>query len=123
VATGSIAGFLRLLLDAQGSVAAQGRLSNGKPVPSKFELKLLAGKWSDEVGIVFSRDRAKETILPAAASPSADYVPIKDADRTGASDPMTALLVYVPGSGVTTVPQACERTVAISMDIHATTCA
>jgi len=92
VATGSIAGFLRLFLDAQGSVAAQGRLSNGKPVPSKFELKLLAGKWSDEVGIVFSRNRAKETVLPAAASPSADYVPIKDADRTGASDPMTALL-------------------------------
>jgi Protein of unknown function (DUF3108) len=113
VATGSIAGFLRLFLDAQGSVAAQGRLSNGNPVPSKFELKLLAGKWSDEVGIVFSRNRAKETVLPAAASPSADYVPIKDADRTGASDPMTALLVYVPGSGVTTVPQACERTVAI----------
>src|SRR6476661_1953469 len=113
VATGLIAGFLRLFLDAQGSVAAQGRLSNGKPVPSKFELKLLAGKWSDEVGIVFSRKRAKETVLPAAASPSADYVPIKDADRTGAGDPMTALLVYVPGSGVTTVPQACERTVAI----------
>jgi Protein of unknown function (DUF3108) len=83
VATGSIAGFLRLFLDAQGSVAAQGRLSNGKPVPSKFELKLLAGKWSDEVGIVFSRNRAKETVLPVAASPSAEYVPIKGADRTG----------------------------------------
>jgi len=45
VATGSIAGFLRLFLDAQGSVAAEGRLSSGKPVPSKFQLKLLAGKW------------------------------------------------------------------------------
>ena len=113
VATGSIAGFLRLFLDAQGSVAAQGRLSNGKPVPSKFELKLLAGKWSDEVGIVFSRNRAKETVPPAVASPSADYVPIKDADRRGASDPMTALLVYVGGTGATIAPQACERTVAI----------
>jgi hypothetical protein len=30
VATGSIAGFLRLFLDAQGSVAAEGRLSRGK---------------------------------------------------------------------------------------------
>ena len=113
VATGSIAGFLRLFLDAQGSVAAQGRLSNGKPVPSKFELKLLAGKWSDEVRIVFSRNRAKETVPPAVASPSADYVPIKDGDRVGASDPMTALLIYVGGTGITTVPQACERTVAI----------
>jgi hypothetical protein len=113
VATGSIAGFLRLFLDAQGSVTAEGRLSSGKPVPSKFQLKLLAGKWSDEVGIVFTGNRAKESVLPTSASPSADYVPIKDGDRVGASDPMTALLVYVGGSGATTVPQACERTVAI----------
>jgi hypothetical protein len=113
VATGSIAGFLRLFLDAQGSVAAEGRLSSGKPVPSKFQLKLLAGKWSDEVGIVFSGNRAKESVLSTSANPSADYVPIKDGDRVGASDPMTALLVYVGGAGITTVPQACERTVAI----------
>ena len=59
VATGSISGVLRLFLDAQGSVAAEGRLSGGKPVPSKFQLKLLAGKWSDEIGIVFSGNRAK----------------------------------------------------------------
>src|SRR3984893_13674908 len=45
VATGSISGFLRLFLDAQGSVAAEGRLSSGKPVPSKFQLKLLPGQW------------------------------------------------------------------------------
>jgi hypothetical protein len=113
VATGSIAGLLRLFLDAQGSVAAEGRLSSGKPVPSKFQLKLLAGKWSDEVGIVFSGNRAKESVLSTSANPSADYVPIKDGDRVGASDPMTALLIYVGGTGITTVPQACERTVAI----------
>jgi hypothetical protein len=113
VATGSIAGFLRLFLDAQGSVAAEGRLSSGRPVPSKFQLKLLAGKWSDEVSIVFTGNRAKESVLPNSASPSADYVPIKDGDRVGVSDPMTALLVHVGGSGATTVPQACERTVAI----------
>jgi hypothetical protein len=113
VATGSIAGFLRLFLDAQGSVVAEGRLSHGKPVASNFQLKLLAGRWSDEIGIVFSGNRAKETVLPTSTNPSADYVPIKDADRVGASDPMTALLVYVGGNGPTTVPQACERTVAI----------
>jgi hypothetical protein len=63
VATGSIGGFLRLFLDAQGSVAAEGRLSSGKPVPSKFQLKLLASKWSDEVGIVFTGNRAKESVV------------------------------------------------------------
>ena len=113
VATGSIAGFLRVFWDAQGMVSAQGRLSGGKPKPAKFDLELLAGKWSDEVGIVFNGNRAKETALAVPPSQNADYVPIKDADRVGASDPMTALLVYVPGTDVTTVPQACERTIAV----------
>jgi Protein of unknown function (DUF3108) len=113
VATGSISGVLRLFLGAQGSVAAEGRLSSGKPVPSKFQLKLLAGKWTDEVGIAFNGNRAKESVLAASANSSADYAPIKDVDRVGASDPMTALLVYVGGTGATTVPQACERTVPI----------
>jgi hypothetical protein len=63
--------------------------------------------------MVFRGNRAKESVLPASASPGADYVPIKDIDRVGASDPMTALLVYIGGTGATTVPQACERTVAI----------
>jgi hypothetical protein len=53
--------------------------------------------WSDEVGIVFSGNRAKESVLSTSANPSADYVPIKDGDRVGASDPMTALLIYVGG--------------------------
>src|SRR6476646_11469047 len=56
---------------------------------------------------------SKRNRTRSSSNPNADYVPIKDADRVGASDPMTALLVYVPGTGVTTVPQACERTVAI----------
>src|SRR5271163_3288014 len=69
VATGSIAGFLRLFLDAQGSVVAEGRLSGGKPVSSKFQLNLLAGKWSDEVGIVFTGNRAKEAVPPTSGAP------------------------------------------------------
>ena len=123
VATGSIAGFLRLFLDAQGSVAAEGRLSSGKPVPSKFQLKLLAGKWSDEVGIVFTGNRAKESVLPTSASPSADYVPIKDADRVGASDPMTALLVYVGGAAQPPCRKPASERWLFSMVILATICA
>ena len=58
----------------------------------------MAGKWSDDVGIVFTGNRARESLLPSTAAPSADYVPIKDGDRVGASDPMTALLSYMLGA-------------------------
>lgn len=93
VANGAISGFLRLFLDVQGEVTAHGALAGGKPVASNFALKLLAGKWSDEVRIVFSGNKAKEYVAAAPANASANLVPLTDADRIGAIDPMTALLV------------------------------
>ena len=70
-------------------------LSSGKPVPSKFQLKIPGRQMDGEVGIAFNGKSAKNPFLAASAISSADYVPIKDVDRVGASDPMTALLVYV----------------------------
>jgi len=111
-AKGGISGLLRLFSDGHGDVSAHGRLSAGEPVASNFALTLIAGKWSDEVRILFHGDKAEEYVA-AAPRPSPNQVPITDANRTGVVDPMTALLVHVPGSGTTTVPEACERTIPI----------
>jgi len=51
--------------------------------------------------------------VKAMPAPGANQVPITDANRTGVLDPMTALLVHIPGAGKTTVPEACERTIPI----------
>jgi hypothetical protein len=111
-ATGGISGLLRIFSDGHGDVSAQGNLAGGEPVASHFALTLIAGKWSDEVRILFRGNKAQEyvTALPA---PGANQVPITDANRTGVLDPMTALLVHVPGAGKTAVPEACERTIPI----------
>jgi len=111
-ATGGISGILRVFTDGHGDVAAHGQLSGGRPVASDFALKLIAGKWSDDVQILFKGDKAKEYVT-APPNPDANLVPLTDANRVGVVDPMTALLVYMPGAGETAVPEACDRTVPI----------
>jgi len=111
-AKGAISGLLRLFSDGHGDVSAHGRLAGGEPVASNFALTLIAGKWSDEVRILFRGNKAQEYVT-ALPSPGPSQVPISDANRTGVVDPMTALLVSVPGSGATAVPEACERTIPI----------
>jgi len=111
-ATGGISGILRVFTDGHGDVAAHGQLSGGRPVASNFALKLIAGKWSDDVQILFKGDKAKEYVT-APPNPDANLVPLTDANRVGVVDPMTALLVYMPGAGETAVPEACDRTVPI----------
>lgn len=111
-ATGGISGVLRIFVDGHGDVAAHGLLAGGRPVASNFELKLIAGKWSDEVRILFKGGKAKEYVT-APPNPQANQVLVTDANRVGVVDPMTALLVYIPGAGETAVPEACERTIPI----------
>jgi hypothetical protein len=111
-ANGAVSGLLRLFSDGHGDVSAHGRLTGGEPVASNFALTLIAGKWSDEVRILFHGNKAQEYVA-AAPNPGPNQVPISDSNRTGVVDPMTALLVSVPGSGATAVPEACERTIPI----------
>lgn len=122
VAKGAISGFLRLFLDVQGEVTAHGALSGGKPVASNFSLKLLAGKWSDDVRIVFSGNKAKEYVAAAPANPSANHVPLTEADRIGAVDPMTALLVHIGGTEQQPYQKLVKELSRYLTDIHAITC-
>ena len=114
VASGGTAGLLRLFTEGHGTSAARGTVAGGQPVASNFSLSMVSGGWSKEVQVLFNGGKAKEYVsVQPAAPPNPDLVPLTEAHRAGVIDPITALLIRVPGSGDTAVPQACERTLAI----------
>src|SRR5258707_1506975 len=112
-ASGATAGLLRVFASGQGQSAARGSISSGQLVPSTYASRIITDDKSDEVRMVISARSVKEFAAnpPTVASP--DRVPVTDAHRRGVSDPMTASLIRVPGSGDTLVPQACQRTLSI----------
>jgi hypothetical protein len=112
-ASGATAGLLQVFASGQGQSASSGSISGGQLVPSSYASRILTGDKSDEVRMVLSAGAVKELAAnpPTVASP--DRVPVTDAHRRGVSDPMTASLIRVPGSGDTLVPQACQRTLSI----------
>jgi hypothetical protein len=112
-ASGELAGLLRIFSDGHGSVSAEGTMPGGRPAASNFALKVIAGRWTDELRIVFRGGKAQEYLATPPPKPDPNQVPLTDANRTGVLDPMTALLIAIPGSGETAVPEACDRTVAI----------
>jgi hypothetical protein len=117
-ARGAISGLLRFFSDGRGDVSAHGALIEGKPVPADFALNLAAGKWSDDVRIVFSGDKAQEYVATKSPNPNPDQVPLTDAHRRGVLDPMSALLIPAPSMGTTVISRACEREIAV-FDGHA----
>jgi len=113
VASGGLGGLLRIFSDGHGDVAAHGTFSAGRPVAANFALKVIAGKWTDEVRIIFKGGKAQEYVATPPPKPNPNQVPITDADRFGVVDPMTALLIAMPGAGETALPEACDQNIAI----------
>ncbi len=112
-ASGATAGVMRVFASGQGQSAVRGTVSGGHLIPSSYASSIYTDKKYDEVRMVISAGTVKEFSAEPPNTPNAARVPLTDAHRRGVSDPMTAALVRVPGSGDTVAPLACQRTLSI----------
>jgi hypothetical protein len=112
-ASGATAGILRVFASGHGQSAARGTVSGGHLVSSNYASSIQTDKRYDEVHIVISAGTVKEFSAEPPNTPDPSRVPLTDAHRRGVSDPMTATLIRVPGSGDIVAPQACQRTLSI----------
>jgi hypothetical protein len=113
-ANGATAGVMRVFFySGQGQSAARGTVSGGNLFPSSYASSIYTDKKYDEVRMVFSGGNVKEFSAEPPNTPNAARIPLTEAHRRGVSDPMTAGLIRVPGTGDAVAPQACERTLSI----------
>jgi hypothetical protein len=111
-AHGSTAGLMLIFSRGHGTAEAQGSVAGKEPLSSNFLINITHGAASQEVKILFKHGKASESVAPPL-KPNPQLVPLNEAYRTGVVDPMSALLVNVPGSGETVGPAACARTIAV----------
>ena len=112
-ANGATAGLLRVFASGQGQSAVRGSVAAGQLVPAVYTSSIQSGQEAYEVRLVFSGGNITDFAAQPPNMPSPDRIPLKEVHRQGVSDPMTASLAWVPGTGDTVVPQACERTVSV----------
>jgi hypothetical protein len=112
-ASGATTGLIRVFVGGSGSGAAQGTMAGGKSVASNYSATLKAGKHKEEVRITVASGNVKEFKLEPPQDPDPKRIPVTEAQRHGVTDPMTASLVVLPGTGEVMSPQACNRTMAV----------
>lgn len=111
-ASGQASGLLRILSDGHGVATSRGTAIARQPLPSDFAVSYVSGHSSDQIKIVFRAGKARE-YLAHPPKPDPGRVPLTDAYRTGVVDPMTALLIRVPGEGSVLLPSACQRKIPV----------
>jgi Protein of unknown function (DUF3108) len=111
-ASGQTAGLLSIFARGHGTAEAHGSVAGKQPAPANFAVSYSHDSASEEIKIAFNRGKAREHVAPPL-KPNPSLVPLTDANRAGVVDPMTALLIHVPGSGDVTGPGACEHKIAV----------
>jgi hypothetical protein len=113
-ANGATSGILRIFASGRGQSTVRAKMgAAGQLVSANYESSIHTDKKYDEVRMLISAGNVKEFTADPPTIASPDRIPLTDAHRRGVSDPMTASLVRVPGTGETLVPQACQRTVSV----------
>jgi len=108
-ASGMTTGLLRVFATGQGNAASRGVVRSDILAPTIFVSTVNNDKRVEELRIVLSAGTVKELLLDPPTTPNPDRVPLTDAHRRGVTDPMSAALIRVSGSGDPVSPEACRR--------------
>ncbi len=107
-ATGGTAGLLKAFAGGTGTSASQGRVVNGALVGTSYLATMTTQKKSETIRMVLANGTVKEFSIDPVPPVDPGRLPVSDAQRRGAYDPMTGALLHVAGTGELLTPDACR---------------
>jgi hypothetical protein len=111
-ATGKASGVLSMLMNGEGGVVAQGNIVAGRFDPTSFTSAITDEDGTIKLEMTFADGVATERITPQPPV-HPDRLPVTDADRRGAADPLSAVLIVTKLGGGVLAASDCNRTLKI----------
>jgi hypothetical protein len=111
-ANGNASGVLSVLVNGEGSVAAQGNIAADRLNPSSYTSTITDDDGTIKLQLTFADGGATEQITPQPPV-RADRVAVTDADRRGIADPLSAVLNPTKFGGGVLASSDCNRTLKI----------
>jgi len=111
-ASGRASGLVRVLVSGEGSSTVRGVIKQGRLIPSSFAANIHSHE-SYDVRMEMSSGNVKSLKNEPPIIESPDRVPLTEQHRRGVLDPMTALMITVPGTGELVSSEACRAKLPI----------
>jgi hypothetical protein len=116
--SGQLLGIWRALFGPDISATTRGAVSQGHLAPTSYVANFSSDDSIDDVRMMFRDGVVSEVEAKPPIPASPDRVPVTASDLRGAIDPLTAGLVWVPGTGDVLAAAACQRTLPIFDGTH-----
>jgi hypothetical protein len=111
-ASGRASGLVRILVSGEGSSTVRGTVRQGRLIPATFVANIRSYD-SYDIHMQMSGGNVKSLKNDPPVLESPDRVPLTDKHRHGVLDPMTALMIAVPGTGEVVSEEACRAKLPI----------
>jgi hypothetical protein len=111
-ASGRSSGLVRVLVSGEGSSTVRGVVKQGRLAPVSFAANIHSAE-SYDVRMELHAGNVKSLTNDPPIVESPDRVPVTDAHRRGVVDPMTAVMITVPGTGEVVSEAACQHRLPI----------
>jgi hypothetical protein len=111
-ANGRASGLVRVIVSGEGSSMVRGAVKKGRLVPGSFAANIHSAE-SYDVRMELNGGNVKALTNEPPVVESPDRVPLTEAHRRGVVDPMTAMMITVPGTGDVVSEAACQHRLPI----------
>ncbi len=108
-----VTGLASLVSPAKGAAAATGTIMDGRVRPATYATSSANSDLTRTTRMTMSNGNVDEAEITPPWGPYPDRVPITPADQRGIIDPMSSLIISVPGKDDVIGPAACNRTIPI----------
>lgn len=108
-----LTGLASLFSSSKGAASATGSLPGSQVRPATYATSSANSDITRTTRMTMSNGNVDQAEITPPWGPFPDRVPVSEADRRGILDPMSALIMSVPGTGETIGPAACNRTIPI----------
>jgi hypothetical protein len=109
--TGTTTGLVRVFTGGYGSSSGKGTLNGGHILTSNFSSSITSDKKTASVQFTVEAGNVKHLKLDPPVDDNPDRIPLSDENQHGVTDPMSASLLRMPGTGDVVSAEACQRTV------------
>jgi hypothetical protein len=112
-ASAKVGGILSLISDGKGAATASGHVGSDRPIATGYALNTVSDDKQQTVRMALSQSRITNVELRPPVPPRSDRIPVRDADKQGVIDPLSALLMPVSGTRDILAHDACTRTLPV----------
>lgn len=108
-----LTGMVQAISSGRGAAGARGAIERGALVPRSFAMEAETDRKSEAIKLTMSGAAVTDMTVEPPVDQAPDRIPVTDKDKRNTLDPMSAILVMVPGTDAPVSAKACERVLSI----------